>query len=105
DVPTVAGRDQGQQADRAVFRTVDPAGELTGRHTRAIDQPSGQRPPDGPRLQAGRRQRERLLADDLVRRNQLPDEPDDLVGHIDVSEAQIGVPQGSMVNLIDYQDV
>ena len=40
-----------------------------------------------------------LLADDLVRRHELAHEPDDLVRHLDVAEAQLRLAERAMVNL------
>ena len=52
-----------------------------------------------------RRQGERLLTDDLVGRNELPNEPDDLRRDLDVAEAEVRVPERPFVNLVDDHDV
>ena len=91
DVPAIARGDQWQQADRGMFGRVDRARHISRPDAGPIQDPCGDRPPDGLRLELDRRKRQGDLVDDLTGRDQLPDETGDLVRHADATEVLVDV--------------
>ena len=105
DVPAVAGREQGQETDGRVFGGVGGSEEIDA----AADEPRAlcgrDGPPDGAGAQRSGRQVERGLAGCLAGVVSAAGIGDDLVGHADVAEPDVGLAACEVPQLADDIDL
>ena len=91
DIPSVARRDQGQEADRRVFGSVRGTGYVDVLQRGGRQHLGGDGPPHGLRAQVARREVERLLAEHGTGEVATLEIGHDLVGDLDVPVDEFGV--------------